>query len=191
MVNLTVIVPTVGRTSLIQCLNSFADDLAANDQVIIIRDGFGADTQRLTTEYADLYPETDWLYLEHERTADFGHPLRNHVLDNHVENEWVWSIDDDDEATVSALTYIRTTIEPPWGMYKMHYGPGHRASGITLWNQKRVWYGNIGTPMIVAPANSLARWGTGYDGDYQYAQNLRDELGEPNWYEQTVALIRP
>lgn len=187
---ITVIVPTVGREGLQRTLESFAGDLALEDDVVVIHDGPNH-TVGSFVRLMQGWSDGSWYYLEtKEIQGAVGHPLRNRVLDNHVKTTHVWTIDDDDEAAPGALKAMRNHMDDPWTIFKMHFGPGHPASGLTLPASRQIRFGNVGTPMIFAPTTQ-ARFGHHYSGDLDYAAALYSELGEPVWAEETVAIIRP
>ncbi len=138
----------------------------------------------------------------------YGHSLRNRVLDeDRIEDGYVCSIDDDDCFLPGAFDAMRAAIaEHPgrWYVFRMTFGEGSHCPGVTVWDRPQVRAGNIGTPMILAPATAKARWGVegmtgltgepredGYLGDYVYAKRLQEELGEPVWCDEIIATVRP
>lgn len=184
--SITIVVPTIGRPSLSATLRSFADELSPEDHVFVAADG--DDVGDLVRNFAND-SVAQWTYSHWgERLGHWGHPIRNLAFDQ-IETDYVWTIDDDDVAAPFALNIIRET-EADWAIYKMHFGDNHPASGITCWREPILRHGDIGTPMIVAkPGNS--RFGHRYEGDWDYAQRLYAEYGEPDWDERVIALIRP
>ena len=126
----------------------------------------------------------------------YGHGLRNRCLDEGLATgDWLVSIDDDDEFLPGAFEAMRAAVaEHPgrWFIFKMTFGDGSHYPGVTVWDRPQVRVGNVGTPMILAPASAKSRWGVegmtgligepredGFLGDFVYAQRLREELGEP------------
>jgi hypothetical protein len=190
-VSISVIVPTVGRPTLWATLISFADDLEAGDAVIVIADRHSEYAQEQVEEFARVYPGNEWTYAWLPVGGGWGHRQRNFALDHLVRTTYVWSIDDDDVAAPGALKLLREHQNPDgWTMFKMTFEKGHRASGITIWIWPQVTIGNVGTPMMFAPVCD-ARYGLSYTGDFDYALALQEELGEPEWSEDVIALIRP
>jgi hypothetical protein len=179
--HLTVVIPTLGRPSLDATLASCPPPAA--DHVILMPDLAG-------------------------ESGAFGHRLRNRALDDGlVKDGWVISCDDDDEFVPDAFDKIRAAIRQhpngPWFLFRMTFGEGSHCPGVTVWQGKSIKAGNVGTPMIVAPASAKARWGVdalpdlagvrreGWLGDLVYAQSLRLELGEPVFVDEVIATIRP
>jgi hypothetical protein len=187
---ITVIIPTIGRVALADTIRSFIYDLTAADDVIVLADGPSHSARNVASSFA-LGTNTGVRYLERkEPLGHWGHPLRNKALEHHVETTHVWTIDDDDIAALGAIPAMRDHMGDPWTIFRMHFGAGHPASGLTLPNSHQIRWGNIGTPMIFAPWTQ-ARFGHHYSGDLDYAQALYSELGEPVWASETIAIIQP
>lgn len=182
---ITIIVPTVGEDTLPNTLESVAPQLGPTDRCVVVVDG-PSERENWHNEYRDRFL---WLY-QAERRGAYGHPSRNHALEKHVKTTHVWTIDADDEAAPGALNAMRNHYNDPWTIFRMHFGPGHYANGVTLPHTHRVAHGNIGTPMIFAPLTP-ARFGHHYSGDYDYATELEQHQGPPVWDDTIVAIIRP
>lgn len=124
-----------------------------------------------------------------------------------VTGDYVASVDDDDEFLPGAFDAMRAAVATypgRWFVFRMTFGAGSHCSGVTVWDRPQVRVGNVGTPMILAPASATSRWGVegmtgltgepredGFLGDYVYAKRLREELGEPMWMETVTAVVRP
>lgn len=186
---ITVVVPTVGRATLSNTLLSVAPQLTSQDAVVVVSEGENLWVQELVAELSSDYPSTDWSYVV-EYGGLWGHPNRNLVMDNYVTTSHVWTIDDDDIATPNAMDHLASHMNDPWTIFRMTFGEGHFACGITCWREPNIVPGDIGTPMIFAPLSN-ARFGLQYMGDCDYALELQDELGPPVWAEEIVAVIRP
>jgi len=211
---IAITIPTIGRESLREAVQSLVPQLADGDRVMVVCDDmtrydFCSDTVADAREAAA--DGVMWrTYPTDKPRGAFGHAGRNMALDMLLELEdapsWSWSIDDDDIATPWALEKIRAatlTGDSPWYVFRMVGGAGSHYPGLKLPNQGPVIRaGNVGTPMLVFPVCD-ARWGTtsvdtnlgsqpdGYFGDYQMAISLTDELGQPGWVDSTVCEVRP
>lgn len=186
---ITVIIPTLGRETLGATLKSLASQLNPEDACVVVSEGPNQDVKNLVTHAANLYPEVDWTYTM-EYGGCWGHPNRNYVMDNHVHTSHVWTLDDDDVAAESALKSLRAHMDDPWTIFRMIFCEGHFANGVTCWREKQLVAGDIGTPMIFAPLCN-ARFGLAYMGDFDYALELQEELGDPVWAEDVICLVRP
>lgn len=178
----------MGRPSLSATLASFAADVRPEDHVVVVSDG-GSSYVRLEVELCASRWDGDWTYHWKPAEGCWGHPLRNSVLNWELDTDYVWSIDDDDVAAPGALDVLRSA-EGPWTIFRMLHGINHPANGIVCWREPSLRHGDIGTPMILArPSN--ARFGHRYEGDWDYAEDLRAEYGDPAFDERVVAVIRP
>lgn len=188
---ITVLVPTIGRDSLWACLFSVAGQLEAGDAVVVVSDGRSDDVRALVRHFSYNYPRPDWTYAGIDQQGIWGHPAANYALSNNmVPTSHVWRLDDDDIAAPGVMPAMRAFLDRPWTVFRMKFGEGHPANGLVCWRQEELRFGDVGTPMILAQAGN-ARFGLRYEGDWDYAQDLLEEFGEPTWNDQIVALIRP
>ncbi len=136
----------------------------------------------------------------------YGHPARNEGIDG-ATCEWVCSIDDDDVYLPGAFDTIQDAIQAnphaDWFVFQMVGGAGSHFNGVTvpvLGHTLRL--GNIGTPMLcwkrgtsrfgMRSHDEQGRdYGAGYFGDWEMAQALQAEYGDPVWINETIAVIRP
>lgn len=211
MTALSVIIPTIGRRSLSDTLESLAPQMQENDRVMVVVDDlarydFCSEAVNFAREASD--PGVAWRCLpNHGQGGHYGHPARNAALDLLCEleerPEWCWSIDDDDIATFGAVDMIRSAIdsrEGAWYVFKMRGGVGSHFPNVTVPALgPQLLRGNVGTPMLVWPLGR-SRFGVngewdgmpaGYFGDFEMSHWLLLEFGEPAWREETVAEIRP
>lgn len=170
-------------------LASLTAQLNPEDAVVVISEEKSSYVQDAVRSFSECIPGPDWTYLQRQG-GNWGHTNRNHVLERHVHTTHVWSLDDDDIATDTALKSLRERMGDPWTVFRMSFKEGHFANGLTIWREKKLQHGDIGTPMIFAPLGE-ARFGEHYSGDFTYAEALMVEHGEPVWSEEVVALIRP
>ena len=176
-------------------------------QISVIVPTLGRDTLGATLASC---VNADAVFVEVDKVGvgAYGQSLRNRVLDDgSISDGYVVSIDDDDVFLPGAFDAMRAAIaDHPgrWFVFRMAFGDGSHCPGVTVWDRPQVRVGNVGTPMIVAPASARARWGVegmtgllgepredGWLGDYVYARRLLGELGEPVWCETVTALVRP
>ncbi len=196
VIGITAVVPSSGRPSLEATLES----CRGADQVVVIGDPDNLTVQALARGFGYRY------YASHpsEAQGHCGHIARNMGL-GLVTTSHVATIDDDDAYLPGAFEAMRTAIaEHPRSplFFRMVGGDGSHFPGVTVWNDKRLAIGQVGTPMIVAPTGR-ARFGTrsaddygrefgdGYFGDFEYGVALVGEFGEPVWLEPLIAVIRP
>lgn len=75
----------------------------------------------------------------------------------------------------------------------MYHGPGG-----TLWHERVVRHGNIGSPMLLVPniPGKLGQWrhhmgGFSGGGDYVFCAETVGLQGPPIWVPEVVCVIRP
>lgn len=185
---ITVVVPTLGRATLTQTLDSLALQVNPEDCVIVVSEGHDKDVLNLVGDFAQSSIGEEWRY-EFDIGGNWGHTNRNRMFDT-VETSHVWTIDDDDVAAPHAMDALRAHMDDPWTVFKMTFGENSHAKGITCWRWPQITDGDIGTPMIFAPLTDC-RFGLEYRGDLKYAQALEALLGKPFWADEVVAIIRP
>ena len=213
MSGVTICVPTIGRPEIAGCLSSLAEQTAVEDRVLVV-----CDRPRRFDWVALLVEglrrqgaQGRWTVWNRDNLGHFGHVARNEALDHlaSLEDapEWFWSCDDDDVPTPDALKRIRSAADSgdaDWYVFQMVGGTDSHFDDVTIPNRgEYVIPGNIGTPMIVGPVSCASRfglnprtefgrnWEPGYFGDLEFAVALREELGDPVWVDETLAVIRP
>lgn len=184
----TIIVPTIGRDTLIDTLYSFHTATKEGDHVVVVDDGIHPLVGTLVG-MMNRWCLGDWQCIHVSPPLGcWGHPGRNRVLP-YAQTDLIWTIDDDDVAAPGALDAIREQ-EAPWTIYRMHFGENHPARGTTCWRAKELRHGDVGTPMIVAKPSD-ARFGHRYEGDYDYMMELNKLFGAPEWDERIIVEVRP
>lgn len=187
---LTVVVPTLGRPTLLNTLRSIDRQARPGDRVLVMADGPSPMARSIFKPFGRRGGTNGrWVYEEHRHLGCYGHPLRNIALERE-HGRHVATIDDDDVYLPGALDAIRESACARPVIFRMRMGRDHPARGVTVWHDPRVAYGNVGTPMVVAPACG-ARFGLEYGGDLVYAEQAVAVLGPPIFHERVIALIRP
>lgn len=192
--SLSIVVPTIGgRESILRTLDSIASQVNDGDEIIVVSEERDGLLHSYVQRYEDQYGG-EWVYGYPEdgpcENGCFGHHLRNVALDTTVTGSHFWSIDDDDIMLPGAMELLRACQADVPVIFRARWGNGHPAAGVELPIMQEVRYGNIATPMILAPVGE-ARWGLDYGGDFTYAEAVVAEFGEPIWRDEFVALVRP
>jgi len=103
--------------------------------------------------------------------------------------DWILFMDDDDMFAPNVFDTIRHKLENgAWHIFRMTDGVGR------VWRVREIMLGNVGTPMFVVPNRpDLPKWADHeeYYGDFWFAKSCQELLGEPQWHEETLALVRP
>jgi glycosyltransferase involved in cell wall biosynthesis len=178
----TVVIPTRGRPTLRQTLESLVLQLRGEDEVIVVADG----EQPVAREICADFSRPCWQYLEHSHTADSGNSQRE-VGKARGTCDYLCFMDDDDAYVEGAFAAMRAAATQSPGrplLFRMnHYG-------TVLWHAAELAYGNVGTPMLVVPYDRerLGRWDV---DDFHFIQQTLQLQGEPVWREEIVATVRP
>ena len=148
----------------------------------------GAPALRLR-EYAFINQRPDVRVIDCPPGGDFGHTERN-VAMREAKGDYLCSMDDDDEYAIGARALLESAMTGAPSIFKMRYFDEH---GPTLWRDKEIRCGNVGTPMVFAPnlLERLAPWGGSYCGDLAFMEGLKWAPSELMWREEVIALIRP
>ncbi len=148
MTSLTIIVPTLGRPMLERTLLGIAGQLHRDDELIVVSELNGGDRARVRSIVAEL-GDVRWT-LEECEGGDWGHSQRNLAL-GLASGDLIASIDDDDVYFDGALSVMRSAGTERPTIFRM------RSPGLTLWQEKELRVGNVGTPKFVVPNTPGAR----------------------------------
>lgn len=193
---LSIVVPTIGRPTLRATLESIAEQWDG-EQVIVIAEGSVGAAHRIFEQVApttvvDGTPAWTFIGQAFLAAGLWGHNLRNYALDTLVRGSHVATIDDDDIYAPGALDAMAEALDRDQPqVFRMTFGAGHPAHGITCWRLAKATRGDVGTPMIVAPV-STARFGLVYDGDWEYVQALEQLYPQGFvWDDRVTVEVRP
>lgn len=166
------IVPTIGRASLARTLASI--ETWPGDEILVVGQ-LGAVTLSPACRYTSCAPGDDWGMAE----RNLGMSV--------AQGEYLSFMDDDDWYAPKARPLlddaIRAAPTRPL-IFKMQY-----PHGGTLWQDREIRCGNVGTPMIVVPNDpaKLGTWGPGYVGDLGFYETLKWAPEAFVWREEILA----
>lgn len=186
--SLSIIIPTIGRESLIATLRSAIDQVRDHDEILVVHDGPRPTGDAL---WHGEWPHAVW--LDSGPHNDWGAACRNYGM-KCAACDYLMFMDDDDCYAPDALEHVRQAIAKHPGaifFFQMHYPREKR----TLWVDKEIRSGNMGSPMLVMPREAnRPQWdGRFYDQDFRFFRDLvaANPDREVIWVEKVIALIKP
>jgi SAM-dependent methyltransferase len=189
-VRLSIVVPTCGRASLKQTLESIlAGPLEPNDEVIVVGDGPQPAARAIVSGLPVAFQVH---YVTARATRSFGGHQRN-VGMGMAQGTHVLFMDDDDVYLPGALNIIRSALaqapDRPH-LFRVRNASARRPYA-SLWNSKSFVLGNVATPMIALPIvdGLLGTWPNGHCSDYAFLRDTLPRFGEDRiiWREEVVA----
>lgn len=180
---LTVILPTLNRPTLSRTIDSFASQLADDDEVIVVSRDPAAREQ--------VPKDPRWRFVGMEAGFFYGGwTERNHAIPM-ANGSHLCFIDDDDIFTADALSLMRDAACDRPVIFRMDA----RRLGIgVLWAKPELTYTNVSTQMLLVPNQQLPLWEpyrNGRGADFTFITRTCDTLGEPVWREEITAVCRP
>ncbi len=182
-VTLSVIIPTLGRESLKQTLESCAD---ADEIVVVLDKARGA--KELPCELP-----SNAIYAEGTFGVTGGHAGRSHGV-TLASSSHLAFFDDDDVYADGAISLMRdAACERPviFRMDDWQHG--------VIWRTPHLYFGNVSTQMYVVPndPDNLGSWEPHAPGlpqpggDYTFIVGTCMKMGEPIWREEITSVLRP
>lgn len=185
---LTIIIPTIGRSSIKNTLDSIAFQLEMHDQVFVIGDGIYPETKKLVQQYGVQYgyfeipdgPHHDW----GARARNFGIELAKKV--------YITFMDDDDQYLPGAFQHIKTAIRKNPGhpfIFRMIHGKN------ILWKTRELYLGNVSSQMVAVPniKSKLGCFSERYEGDFDFIKSISDYYSETLtpfiWREEIISIL--
>jgi glycosyltransferase involved in cell wall biosynthesis len=192
---LSLIVPTIGRPTLLDAITSAAWQKGSEDiELIVVADAHNRDVSvPLLADLQGHFGNVVRASLDAGYSA-WGHPQRTHGM-KYATGAWLAFLDDDDVWTPDALDHIRAALEASDArlhLFRMAY-----PNGRALWRTQRIEQGNVGTPMIVAANDqaTLGQWSRRYEGDFDFIKSSVERLSDPAtqlaWWPHVICEIEP
>lgn len=190
-IRLSIVIPTAGRPSLRQTLESIeAGGLALGDEVLVVADGPQQEAERICREMSFRIPSIRFLetrptraYGAHQRNVGLGMAVGTHAL----------FIDDDDRYKPGALGVVRKALaQAPDRLHLFRVeNVGTRHPFKILWNDPKFRLGNVTTQLICVPIidGFLGLWPQGHCSDFGFLSDTIPRFGEDRiiWREEFIA----
>jgi hypothetical protein len=167
------IVPTLGRKTLHATLRSI--ECWPGDEVLLV--GSPGVFHHPSAKVLPCPPGGDW-----------GHAERNYAMP-FAKNRYIAHIDDDDVYAPDARATMADAILKTPGrpiIFRMQF-----PNGITLWQDKEIRCGNLGTPCFLHPnmSTKLGHWGSFVGGDCGFLETSKWRPEEYVWREEVIAYL--
>jgi len=195
--NLSIIVPTCGRTSLVRTLDSIvAAGLLPTDEVIVVGDGPRPSAEELVKNFRKDYPGFQVRYFEHGPTFCFGNAQRQFGIGEATGTHLLF-IDDDDAYVLGAIDEIRKHIQENPDRVLIFRVESHtpRHTWGYIWKIQRLVMGNVSTQTVVVPnvSGRIGRWTEKYYGDFDFIRSTVDLHPDRDagvvWIDKVVAYL--
>jgi len=186
--SLTIVVPTIGRSSLTKALESIACQLGRYDQVFVVGDGIYPEARRAIQSYDDRFT---YFELSDGPHYDWGARARNFAIER-AKKSYIAFMDDDDESLPGAFAAIKGAVHEFPGhpfMFRMKHGSS------VLWRTKEIAIGNVSSQMVVVPNDQkrLGRFTERYEGDYDFIRSTADfyfpDYNPYIWREELISVL--
>lgn len=198
-VSLSVVIPTLGRSSLTRTLKSVVPQLQNGDELIVVADTAGDvwNARRALMRCRRLlHAKYAFSHLASGPGNEEGQGYAQREFGvRYADKTHMVFIDDDDVYTEGALELFREAACDRPVIFRMQ----HPYLGV-VWSDPVLRFGNVGTPMFVVPNKKmkLGEWkahtvmdGKPVGGDYEFIRGTIENLGEPIWREEIVAIVNP
>lgn len=185
MVSLTIVIPTIGRKSLLVIVGGLVKQLSNDDRILVVGDGYQPKAKLMVE---GLHPQVE--YVEYGPTRCWGHPQRNWAM-LQASTTHIYTMDDDDEVLPDALGSIRKAAEEAPGKILL-FKIKHREFLIP--DDKVIRQTNVSTQCVVVPNNPdrFGTWGDRYEGDLDFIKSSverhPDKLEGVSWREEVIAI---
>ncbi len=121
--------------------------------------------------------------------GSWGYPAKNEMLQR-AQKDAICFMDDDDIYTDNGLELIRARFET--APDKMHIFKMQFPWGDQVWDKPEMVEGEVASQTIVVPGGAaVGRFGTRYEGDFDFAASTAQLLGPPVWHDAVVCHVRP
>lgn len=177
MTSITFIVPTLGRESLGATLKSIK--ARPGDEILVI--GNVRDSE-------SLIDDITFRSISHPPGGDYGHTERNFATP-FAKGRYICHIDDDDIYAPGTRAVLADAIEgtPDRPVIFRMRAP----NGVTLWQEKVIRCGNVGTPTFLLPNKQemFGRWEPFVGGDCAFLEGCKWKAEDYVWREEVICLV--
>ncbi len=194
--SLTIIVPTIGRSTLETTLQSIArQELQSGDRVIVALDTYQEPTR---PDVAALVARYGFMLLPIDGGVHFmGNPQLNAALEL-VETDYVIALGDDDVYVDGAIARLRPKLKNGRAVLFQFYAPPYLVAGnperFVLWADRTLRVANISGCCIAAPREALVPVSDHQrcEVDFDWIVAIVQKTGhKPVWMDDVLIIARP
>jgi hypothetical protein len=197
---LSIVIPTVGRASLVDTLDAIdhqPERLMAGVEVVVVADTYaGGMTPNLDQAKDHIATERQlgrYRFIEHDGGQHvYGQPQRTAGA-RAARGDWVWFGQDDNVAAENALTAIYDAVRSHISELLIFrwVSPWREV----IWRYPELALGNLDADCLVMSRNLAQQvtWGLRYEGDFDAARQAFELTGraEPDWRPPIISIARP
>lgn len=185
---LSIIVPTVGRPSLKDTLESILTQIKPCDQILVIADGVYPESRQFVETKGTQFT---YIELADGPHHDWGARARNLAIPL-ATKAYIAFMDDDDQYLSGAFKSMKNAIRAFPGrpfLFRMKHGKR------IIWTRRELFMGNVSSQMVLFPnkQDKLARFTDRYEGDYDFIQRTADRWSpgyDPFvWREEVTSIL--
>jgi glycosyltransferase involved in cell wall biosynthesis len=198
-VTITIAVPTIGRPTLVDTLDSIArQDLRPGDQVLIVYDSFAPDALNLQATRS-LVEGYGFAFIEHNGYVHFyGNPQLNHAI-TLATGDYFTCLGDDDIYVDGAIARIRSVVKPGRATLFQFYAPPDMVPNqpglrLRLWQDRQLRVANLSGCCLVAPRAALVPVSRELriEVDFDWIVDIVAKTGQkPHWLQECLIIARP
>jgi glycosyltransferase involved in cell wall biosynthesis len=191
-VGISVITPTLGRSSLTEVIRRTGEQMAEHDQHIIVLDSLNGSPLSARRQVAALGPR--YWYSEHGNPRSFSGAAQRDVAMGVASGSHLWFVDDDDLIEPGAFEEIREAVarHPD----RPHFFPMERTG---IWFDHVIWeQGRMGGSQIIWPnvLDKLPTWmppggPSEHGADMQFTRRLLEFYPEGPIEHDYFILVSP
>jgi len=174
------IVPTIGRPTLYRALQSITQQRGDDDEVLVVGESPSAAAVAAVAGCTFVECARGHNWGAAERTAGIARARGQHLA----------FMDDDDIYLPGARQLMedaRATVRDKPILFRMVW------NDRVLWSEPALRVGNVSSQMMLIPNDKtkLGRWGTRYEGDFDFLASMRWAPSEIVWCADVIAHLRP
>ena len=187
--SISFLITTIGRKTLFKTLDSLNGALESQDQVNVIFDGKSEIDLKEFEKYKIMAPCEYNLIMHPENLGYWGHGLRNYYQGN-LKGDYIHHIDDDDIYVSFSFPKAREYLIDNFG--KLLLFKFWQNKNTSLWQTKKVMFGNLGTPSGMFPnvPDKFGKWGYFYGGDFSFYEETCKNF-EVEFIDFNLVQVRP